>query len=83
MAQCVAVVQNLGVQLLAIDPTTPIESCSYVLFNAADYTTLSGFNQLAFDYFRFDPELFAYIVGANLVLSITGYEIGKVLKYMK
>jgi len=83
MAQCVAVVDNLGVQLLAIDPATPIESCSYVLFNAADYTTLSGFNQLAADYFRFDPEMFSYLVGINIVLFITGYGIGKVLKYLR
>ena len=83
MAQCAGLVDLNGSQVLAIDTATPLDVCNLILFNQADYTTLSGFNQLAADYFRFDGVLFSYLLGSHLVLFVTAFGIGKVLNLMR
>jgi len=81
MAQCVAIVVDsvTGSQVVTLDPSTPINSCSWVLFDSADYATLTGINQLFATYLQFDPELFGYLVGICLVLFISSFGVGKVL----
>ncbi len=83
MAQCVGVVVSNGTQFLAVDTATPLDMCNLILFNQADYTTLSGFNQLAADYFRFDGVTFSYLLGIHLVLFVSSFGIGKVLNIMR
>ena len=81
MAQCVQLVIDsvTGQQLVALDASTPLGSCAWVLFDSTDYTTLTGINQLFATYLQFDPELFGFLVGTCLVTFITMFGIGKVL----
>lgn len=77
MAACVSVGAD---NVLALSPSTPIDSCTYVLVESTEYATIHGLNTLFEQYFAFDPVLMSIIVVGSLTTFATGHTLGRMMQ---
>lgn len=76
MASCVAVAPDT---VLHLDTLTPPGQCEYLLVTATDYAANLNVNELFARYFAFDAALSIEIIGACLLVFVSGHVLGKIL----
>ena len=76
MASCVTVAANNSLRL---DRLTPPAECEYLLITATDYAANLNVNELFARYFAFDAALSIEIIGACLLVFVSGHVLGKIL----
>lgn len=76
MASCVTVAPDTTLHL---DTLTPPAECDYLLITATDYAANLNVNELLAAYFAFDAQLSITIIGACLLVFVSGHVLGKIL----